>query len=103
MKAMRCAAALCGGKPTDLAAGTASRRSNFLAARLNGTENPPKCLVIRRMSDKSRSTKPGSGKYSVRLLRQRSRIGLVRSMEKGHEDRVYWLRKAWFPLCACYC
>ena len=40
MKAARCAPALCGGKPNDLAAGTASHRLNFLAARLNGTENP---------------------------------------------------------------
>ena len=50
MKAARCAPALCGGKPNDLAAGTASHRSNFLAARLNGTENPPKRPAIRRMS-----------------------------------------------------
>src|SRR4051812_27548793 len=42
MKAVRCAPALCGGKPNDLAAGTASHRLNFLAARHNGTENPPK-------------------------------------------------------------
>ena len=41
MKAARCAPALCGGKPNDLAAGTASHRLNFLAARLNGTESPP--------------------------------------------------------------
>ena len=32
--------ALCGGKPNDLAAGTVSHQSNFLAAPLNGTENP---------------------------------------------------------------
>jgi hypothetical protein len=42
MKAARCAPALCGGKPNDLAAGTTSHRLNFLAARLNGTENCPK-------------------------------------------------------------
>src|SRR4051794_1596824 len=40
MPAARCAPALCGGKPDDLDAGTASRRLNFLAARLNGTESP---------------------------------------------------------------
>jgi hypothetical protein len=50
MKAARCAPALCGGKPDDLAVGTASYRLNFLAARLNGTENPPKQSAIRRMS-----------------------------------------------------
>jgi hypothetical protein len=50
MQAARCAPALCGGKPTDLAAGIASHQSNFLAARLNGTENPPKQPAIRRMS-----------------------------------------------------
>jgi len=42
MKAARCAPTLCGGKPNDLAADTASHRLNFLAARLNGTESPPK-------------------------------------------------------------
>jgi hypothetical protein len=52
MKAARCAPALYGGKPNDLAAGTASHQSNFLAARLNGTENPPKQPAIRRMSVK---------------------------------------------------
>ena len=41
MKAARCAPALCGGKPRDLAAGTASHRLNFLVARLNRTENLP--------------------------------------------------------------
>src|SRR4051794_17763792 len=41
MKAARCAPALCGGKPDNLAADIASHRLNFLAARLNGTENPP--------------------------------------------------------------
>jgi hypothetical protein len=50
MKAARCALALCGGKPNDLAAGTASHRLNFLAARLNGTENPPKRPGVQRMS-----------------------------------------------------
>src|SRR3954470_22872714 len=50
MKAAPCVPALCGGKPTDLAAGTASHRLNFFAARLNGTENPPKRPGIRRMS-----------------------------------------------------
>src|SRR4051794_29464730 len=50
MKAARCAPALCGGKPNDLAAGTASHRLNFLAARLNGAENHPKRPGIRRMS-----------------------------------------------------
>jgi hypothetical protein len=50
MKAARCAPALFGGKPNDLAAGTASHRLNFLAARLNGTESPPKRPGIRRMS-----------------------------------------------------
>ena len=50
MKAARCAPALCGGKPNDLAAGTAGHQSNFLAARLYGTENPPKRPEIRRMS-----------------------------------------------------
>ena len=40
MKAARCAPTLCGGKPNDLAADTASHRLNFLAARLNGTESP---------------------------------------------------------------
>src|SRR4051812_41668456 len=49
MKAARCAPAFCGCKPNDLAAGTASHRLNFLAARLNGTENPPKRPGIRRM------------------------------------------------------
>jgi len=51
MKAARCAPALCGGKPNDLAAGTANHQLNFLAARLNGTENPPKRPGIRRMPD----------------------------------------------------
>jgi hypothetical protein len=41
MKAARCAPALCGVQPNDLAAGTAGHRSNLLAARFNGTENPP--------------------------------------------------------------
>ena len=50
MKAARCAPTLCGGKPNDLAAGTASYRLNFLAARLDGTENPTKRPAIRRMS-----------------------------------------------------
>src|SRR6185436_17920823 len=50
MKAARCAPTLCGGKPNDLAAGTASYRLNFLAARLDGTENPTKRPPIRRMS-----------------------------------------------------
>src|SRR4051794_11667709 len=50
MKAARCASALCGGKPNDLAASTAGHRLNFLAARLNGTENPPKRTRIWRMS-----------------------------------------------------
>src|SRR5215213_8922235 len=50
MKAARCAPTLCGGKPTDLAADTASHQLNFLAARLNGTESPPKQPAIRRMS-----------------------------------------------------
>src|SRR3954451_3453392 len=49
MQAARCAPALCGGKPTDLAAGTASHRLNFLAACLNRTENPPKQPGIRRI------------------------------------------------------
>jgi hypothetical protein len=40
MQVARCAPALCGGKPTDLAAGIASHRLNFLAACLNETENP---------------------------------------------------------------
>jgi hypothetical protein len=40
-KAARCAPALCSGKPNDLAAGTASHQLNFLAARLNGTQNFP--------------------------------------------------------------
>src|SRR3954447_26246345 len=52
MKAARCAPTLCGGKPDNLAADTASHRLNFLAARLNGTESPPKRLAIRRMSGK---------------------------------------------------
>jgi len=52
MKAARCAPTLCGGKPNDLAAGTASYRLNFLAARLDGTENPTKRPPIRRMSAK---------------------------------------------------
>jgi len=52
MKAARCAPTLCGGKPNDLAADTASYRLNFLAARLDGTENPTKRPPIRRMSDK---------------------------------------------------
>jgi hypothetical protein len=52
MQAARCAPALCGGKPTDLAADIASHRSNFLAARLNGTEITPKCPGIRGMSAK---------------------------------------------------
>ena len=50
MKAARCAPTLCGGKPNDLAAGTASYRLNFLAARLDGTENPTKRPAIRQMS-----------------------------------------------------
>ena len=49
MQAARCTPALCGGKPNDLAAGTASHRSNFLAARLNGMENSPKRPAIRRI------------------------------------------------------
>jgi len=36
---------------TRIAADTASHRLNFLAARLNGTESPPKRPAIRRMSD----------------------------------------------------
>ena len=36
--AARCVPALCGNKPNDLAASTASHRLNFLAARLDGTE-----------------------------------------------------------------
>ena len=52
MKAKRCAPALCGGRPDHLAAGTASQRLNFLAARLNGTEDSPKRSGIRRMSAK---------------------------------------------------
>jgi len=52
MKAARCAPALGGGKPNDLAADTASHRLNFLAARRNGTESPPKRPAIRRMSVK---------------------------------------------------
>ena len=51
MKAARCAPTLCGGKPNDLAASTASHRLNFLAAHLNGTENSPKRPGIWRMSD----------------------------------------------------
>src|SRR3954451_23695191 len=58
MKAARRAPALCGGMPTDLVAGTASHRSNFLAARLNGTENHPKRPAIRRMSAKKSSEMP---------------------------------------------
>ena len=50
MKAARYAPALCGGKPTDLVADPASHQSNFLATRLNGTENPSKRPAIRRMS-----------------------------------------------------
>jgi hypothetical protein len=42
MKAARCAPARRGGKPNDLATGTASHQSNFLAARLNGAEDHPK-------------------------------------------------------------
>jgi hypothetical protein len=42
MKAARCAPALCGGKPNDLAANTAISQSIFVAARLNGTENDPR-------------------------------------------------------------
>jgi len=53
MKAVRCAPALFGGKPNELAAGTAGDRGNFLAARLNGTENPSKRPAIRRMSAKN--------------------------------------------------
>ena len=53
MKAARCAPALRGGKPNDLAGSTASDRSNFLAAYLNGTKNPQNRLAIRRMSGKS--------------------------------------------------
>jgi len=53
MKAARCAPALGGGKPNDLAADTASHRLNFLAARRNGTESPPKRPAIRRMSAKT--------------------------------------------------
>jgi len=59
MKAARCAPTLCGGKPNDLAAGTASYRLNFLAARLDGTENPTKRPAIRRMSDKYDGTALG--------------------------------------------
>jgi hypothetical protein len=40
MKANRYVPALCGGQSGDLAAGTVSHQSNFLAAPLNGTENP---------------------------------------------------------------
>jgi len=57
MKAARCAPTLCGGKPNDLAAGTASYRLNFLAARLDGTENPTKRPPIRRMSGEPRCVK----------------------------------------------
>jgi hypothetical protein len=53
MKAARCAPALYGGKPNDLAAGTASHRLNFLAVRLDGTENPPK--------------RPASGEYRIMI------------------------------------
>ena len=44
MKTARCAPALCGGKLNNLAAGIASRRLNFLAARLSGTESPHKTI-----------------------------------------------------------
>ena len=39
------------GQSDDLAAYTVICQSNFVAARLNGTENRPKRLGIRRMSD----------------------------------------------------
>ena len=60
MQAARCAPALCGGKPTDLAAGIASHQSNFLAARLNETENLLKQQAIRRMSAQGEERCPGS-------------------------------------------
>src|SRR3954471_16260770 len=72
MKAAPCVPALCGGKPTDLAAGTASHRLNFFAARLNGTENPPKRPGIRRMSVQFWSFTYATGNptsYSALLLR----------------------------------
>ena len=53
MEAAQCAPPLCGGKPNDLVADTASHRLNFLAACLNGTETPPKRPAIRRMSDQT--------------------------------------------------
>jgi hypothetical protein len=61
MKAARCAPALCGGKPNDLAVGTASHRLNFLAARPNGTENLLNQPAIRRMSVGPPSTVQGYG------------------------------------------
>src|SRR3954447_17418231 len=69
MKAARCAPDLCGGKPNDLAAGTAGHRLNFLAARLIGTENPPKRTRIWRMSDNAVSG-PGLGSICPVLCRR---------------------------------
>jgi len=50
MKAARCATALYGGKPNDLATGTADHQLDFLAACLNGRENSTKRPATRRMS-----------------------------------------------------
>ena len=41
MKAKRFVPALCGGQSDDFAAGTVSRQTNFVAARVDGTENRP--------------------------------------------------------------
>lgn len=51
MKPARCASALCGGKPNDLAAGPTSSQLIFVAARRNGTENSPSRTAIGRVSD----------------------------------------------------
>jgi hypothetical protein len=66
MKDAQCAPASCGDTPNDLAAGTASHRLNFLAARLNGTENPPKQPVIWRMSAERRANANCSSKHLPR-------------------------------------
>jgi hypothetical protein len=62
MNTVRCAPTLCGGKLHGLAAGTANHRLNFLAARLNGTEHPPKrpqsgeCRLIRTQRELQNAT-----------------------------------------------
>src|SRR5690349_21198 len=84
MKAARCAPALCGGKPNDLAVGIASYRLNFRAARLNGTESPPKTTdnPANAGTNRARKTLRQARKYAAilrtRTTNPKSRVGLLR-------------------------